>query len=131
MSNYFVKRDSGQTIRVEKVTEHYASIVVVRELISTFMMPVAEYDTTFVLKYLPLDIGKMQVPEGFRPPANADHWERERAEGARSQAEAVAEATARSDEAEEGVRIGDDVRDGEVPTTVDEAYAMVSRLRRP
>lgn len=77
MTHYFVDRESGQTIRIEKVDERYASVTVIKQLPSTWMMPVEMYDTIFVMRYLPLDVGQMAMPPLFRMPANASYWEEE------------------------------------------------------
>jgi len=118
ISNYFTNRESGVTIRVEKVTENFASITVVKQLPSTFMMPVAQYDTDFVHRYLPLDIGSIKTPDSFRPPANADVW-------AKEQNEVVQAKDAEEQKQDSGVKIGGD---DDAPKTLDEAYALVKDI---
>jgi hypothetical protein len=100
LTHYFIDRESGQTIRIEKVDERFASVTVVKRLPSTWMMPLDMYDTVFVERYLPLDVGDMAMPDLYRLPANAAYWDEEKAR---------AEAEAKSpQEAREEARYGED-----------------------
>lgn len=101
-ANLFIDRENGTTSRVERVTEHGARITVLTKLTSTWFMPLADYDTIFVKRFVPLDVGQMQTPEDFRMPANADYWDREK-EG---EAEAPADLDGERGETPVGVRIG-------------------------
>lgn len=72
--NYFTNRKTGVGVRIEDVTENWATLVVQAQLTSTFKMPLTDYNNKFVKQYIPLDTGSMRLPDNFMPPANWRVW---------------------------------------------------------
>jgi hypothetical protein len=76
--NHFIDRNTGVGIRVEAVTEHWATIIVFQQLSqlqSTYKMPTESYDNGFFTgKYIPLDTGSLVTHPEFRPPADWKKW---------------------------------------------------------
>lgn len=75
-SNYFTDRATGVGIQVAAVTDFWATIMVQTQLVSTFKMPIAQYDEGyFTEKYMPIDTGSLRpTHDEFRPPKNWDTW---------------------------------------------------------
>lgn len=76
--NFFRNRRSPATVRVDEVTENWASLNVQQpppsSLSSSFKMPIPTYDASFVEQYVPIDTGAMRLPDNFRPPKNWAKW---------------------------------------------------------
>jgi hypothetical protein len=72
--NFFTNRNTAVGVRIDEVSEFWATLIVQAQLISTFKMPREQYDTHFVEQYIPLDTGSMRVPDNFVPPKNWERW---------------------------------------------------------
>ena len=118
----FTDRENGVTVRVERVTEHGARITVLSKLTSSWFMPLAEYDTVFVKRFIPLDVGEMESPVEYRPPANAAYWEEEAAREAADPVLTEARASVALDGETQSV---EEVTLGEPPATSPEPVDRV------
>lgn len=103
----FTKRDNGVLVKVASVTSGFAQLQIMKQLPSSWSMPVADYDSKFVLDYLPVDIPGTVMPpdEKYREPINASYWDEEKAALASVPANDV---DGDRSETGDGVRIGGD-----------------------
>lgn len=72
---HFVNRENGVMSRVQKVDTTYAYIAVLSATPSSWAMPVQQYDATWARTHVPIDMGRTEVPEKYRPPADVSVWE--------------------------------------------------------
>lgn len=74
MRNLFVNRTTGALGRIDRIDASFATLSVLAPGASKYMMPIREYDTTFVNQWRPAQEADLEILNdvpSFRPPANA------------------------------------------------------------
>ena len=75
MAAFYINNSSGVLVRVERVDSSYAYLTILGKLQSSYAMPRAVYDSTFVYTHRPANLGEVTPEAEKMLPANApDEW---------------------------------------------------------